>query len=173
MDLRSGATVRAIPLSGVHESAPNRPRTLFWIRFYKIMVVEILVPLAFFAAIVLIVKVVSDNRVRRKLIDARVSADVTEAVLSGRFVDFTRLGALKWGLIVLGLGGALVLIELFPITMSDPMAFGLLFLAAGGGLIAYYLMADRLEVSEENDPSDWSRQQSEHASAEEVSDELN
>lgn len=105
------------------------------------MDVEILVPLGFFAAIVWIVKIISDNRIRRKVLDQRVSDELAEAILKRNAAAPSTLGALKWGLVVLAVGGALVLIELLTIDVDEPLAYGLLFLAAGGGLIAYYLIA--------------------------------
>jgi len=105
------------------------------------MDVEILVPLGFFVAIVWIVKIISDNRIRRKVLDQRVSDDLAEAILAKNVSKPSALGALKWGLIVLGLGGALVFIEMLSIDVDEPLAYGLMFLAAGGGLVAYYLIA--------------------------------
>ncbi len=109
------------------------------------MDVEILVPLGFFAAIVWIVKIISDNRIRRKMLDQHVSDELAEAILRKGKSEPSALGALKWGLIVLGVGGALVLIELFSIDADEPLAYGMLFLAAGAGLIAYYLLASAHE----------------------------
>ncbi|NBB74388.1 MAG: hypothetical protein GVY35_11995 [Bacteroidetes bacterium] len=100
-----------------------------------------LVPISFFAAIVWIVKIVSDNRIRRKVLDQRVSDELAEAILKKDTSRPSALGALKWGLIVIGLGGALVLLEMFSVDVDEPLAYGLMFLAAGGGLVAYYLIA--------------------------------
>lgn len=105
------------------------------------MDVEILVPLGFFAAIVWIVKIISDNRIRRKVLDQRVSEELAEAILRKDKSELSALGALKWGLIVLAMGGALVLVSLFSIDMDGPLGYGLLLLAAGGGLVTYYLIA--------------------------------
>lgn len=107
------------------------------------MDVEILVPLGFFAAIVWIVKIISDNRIRRKVLDQRVSDELAEAILKKDASEPSALGALKWGLIVLAVGGALVLVEMLSIDVDEPLAYGLLFLAAGGGLVAYYLIVSQ------------------------------
>jgi hypothetical protein len=109
------------------------------------MDVEILVPIAFFAVIGWIVKVISDNRIRRKVLDQRVSDELAEAILKENASAPSALGALKWGLIVLATGGALVLVQLLSIDADEPLTFGLLFLAAGAGLIAYYLIASQDE----------------------------
>lgn len=105
------------------------------------MAVEILVPLGFFAAIVLIVKIISDNRIRRKVLDQRVSDEMAEAILQKGKSEPSALTALKWGLVVLAVGGAFVLIELLATDVDSPLGYGLLFLAAGAGLVGYYLIA--------------------------------
>lgn len=130
------------------EAREERAATTCELFDYETMDVEILVPLGFFAAIVWIVKIVSDNRIRRKVLDQRVSDELAEAILKKDTSRPSALGALKWGLIVLAIGGALVLIEMFSIDVDEPLAYGLLFLAAGGGLVAYYLIAAQHEEGE-------------------------
>lgn len=107
------------------------------------MDVEILVPLGFFAAIVWIVKIVSDNRIRRKVLDQRVSDELAEAILQKDRSEPSALGALKWGLIVLAVGASLLLMGIFSVDVDEPLGYGLLFSAAGGGLVAYYLIASQ------------------------------
>ena len=109
------------------------------------MDVEILVPIAFFAVIGWIVKVISDNRIRRKVLDQRVSDELAEAILKNNAAAPSALSALKWGLVVLAVGGALVLVQLLSIDADEPLTFGLLFLAAGAGLVSYYLIASQDE----------------------------
>jgi hypothetical protein len=109
------------------------------------MAVEILVPIAFFAAIVWIVKIISDNRIRRKVLDQRVSDELADAILNKNVAAPSALSALKWGLVVVAIGGALVLVQLLSIDADEPLTFGLLFLAAGAGLVAYYMIASEDE----------------------------
>lgn len=134
-----------MPLSALGEVRKEADRQYCELLDDKIMDVEILVPLGFFAAIVWIVKIVSDNRIRRKMLDQHVSDEMVEAILQKGKSEPSALGALKWGLIVLGVGGALILVELFSIDADEPLAYGMLFLAAGAGLIAYYLIASAHE----------------------------
>ena len=47
-------------------------------------VLEILVPLACFAGLVYVIKIISDNRVRRKLIEKGVSASELNFLLANR-----------------------------------------------------------------------------------------
>lgn len=115
------------------------------------MAVEILVPLGFFASIVWIVKIISDNRIRRKLIDQRVSDEVARAVMKEGRAMPSAYGALKWGLVILGVGGALIIGHILTIDMDDPVGYGFIFLAAGAGLVTYYFMATE-EGEEKHQP---------------------
>ncbi len=110
------------------------------------MDVEILIPLGFFFSIVWIVKIISDNRIRRKLVDQRVSDEVARAVMS-RGASPSAYGALKWGLVILGIGGALIIGHILAVDMDDPVGFGFVFLAAGAGLVTYYFMTTEEEPS--------------------------
>lgn len=108
-----------------------------------------LVPISFFAAIVWIVKIISDNRIRRKILDQRISDEVAQAVMMQDHKQApSRLGALKWGLIIGALGLSFVLIEMMSIDTDEPLAYGLLFIGAGAGLVTYYLMVDNDEQKE-------------------------
>jgi hypothetical protein len=115
------------------------------------MDVEILVPLGFFAAIVWIVKIISDNRIRRKVLDQRVSDELAEAILQKGQSDPSVLGALKWGLVVLAVGASLLLMGILSVDVDEPLGYGLLFSAAGGGLVAYYLIASQRGGQEQSE----------------------
>jgi len=130
-------------LSAVGEARKERADTNCKSPELKTMDVEILVPLGFFAAIVWIVKIVSDNRIRRKVLDQRVSDELAEAILQKDRSEPSALGALKWCLIVLAVGASLLLMGIFSVDVDEPLGYGLLFSAAGGGLVAYYLIASQ------------------------------
>ena len=51
-----------------------------------------------------------------------------------------RLSALKWGLVLTAMGGALCLIDAFGLGVEDPTAFGLLIGFAGLGMLAYHAL---------------------------------
>lgn len=108
------------------------------------MDVEILVPLGFFLSIVWIVKIISDNRIRRKLVDQRVSDEMARAIMQ-KGATPSAFGALKWGLVILGIGGALIIGHILTIDMDDPIGLGFVFLAAGAGLVTYYFMTTEEE----------------------------
>lgn len=96
--------------------------------------------IAFFGTIVTITKTISDNRTKRQLIEAGVSEGLVEALFMQRR-DPNTWTALKWGLVVVGLGLALVIMQFLPYDFEEPIAYGLMFLFAGGGLLLYYAIA--------------------------------
>lgn len=108
--------------------------------------VEILVPLGFFALVAYISKLISDTRVRRKAMEAHASPDVAEAILSRRGGAPSTQSALKWGLVVLALGAAVLLLDLLSIGFESPLAYGVMLLATGGALLSYYLVEHDAEA---------------------------
>jgi hypothetical protein len=100
--------------------------------------VAIFVPLGFFGAIAFITKVISDNRTRRRILEARPSEGLARALLSGRRPDPSAMSALKWGLVAGAIGLSLVLIDALAMDEENPVTYGIILLAAGGGLVGYY-----------------------------------
>jgi hypothetical protein len=95
------------------------------------------------AAGVMIVRSISDNWTRRKALDAHASDDVVRTIFTRRR-DPDTYGALKWGLVVAAVGIALMVVQFLPYNDNDPIAFGIVLLFAGAGLLAYYAMARRV-----------------------------
>lgn len=109
--------------------------------------VPILVPLALFASlaftVVGVTKLVTDSRVRRRLIEANASPDTAAAVLAPLPADPGLLGALKWGLVTLAVGVALIVVQFLPYRRDEPIALGVVLVFAAAGLLAYYARAKR------------------------------
>lgn len=99
---------------------------------------EVLVPISFFLGIALIVKIVTDNRTRQKLIDKGMVDDKVK-YLFRRGLD-NPLSSLKWGMVMLGIGVALAVAELFPY-ISESTVMGLMFLFAGIAFVVYFFIA--------------------------------
>jgi hypothetical protein len=105
-------------------------------------VVEGIAFVGFFAAAVMITKILADNWTKRRLTAAHVS-DETIRALRASDREGAVAGALRWGLVLSGLGVALVMIQFLPFDFTDPIAYGLMLLFAGGGLLAHYAILDR------------------------------
>lgn len=68
-------------------------------------------------------------------------------VLFARREDINVPAALKWGLVTVGIGLALIVVQVLPYEFDEPIAYGLMFIFAGAGLLIYYAMASRKEGS--------------------------
>jgi len=104
------------------------------------MDVEILVPLGFFAMIAYIVKLISDNRLRRKVLNSPASEEMAEALLKREWSEPRTRSALKWGLIFAALGAGVLVVSVLAIGFESPLAYAILLLATGGALLGYYLI---------------------------------
>lgn len=102
--------------------------------------VEIIVPLASFFSIVLIIKIISDNRVRNKLIDKDLVDEKVKFLFSENLV-LQPLSSVKWGLVLIGIGIALFIGNLSD--LHEELIFGLMFIFAGIGFFVYYFLANQ------------------------------
>jgi hypothetical protein len=102
-----------------------------------------LVFVSFFVFVLGITKVLADNWTRRKLIEARVSADVVRALFRTES-DPEMFAALKWGIVLVSLGAGLMVTQYLPARFEEPLAWGVVLVFGGVGLLAYYAVARAL-----------------------------
>ena len=134
------------------------------------MDVEILVPLGFFAMIAYIVKLISDNRLRRKVLNSPASEGMAEALLNRQWAEPRTRSALKWGLILFALGLGVLVVDLLTIGFESPLAYAILLLATGGALLGFYAVErDALDETERS-TSDRSGSPIEPAASESMSE---
>jgi len=98
------------------------------------------VPVALFAMIAYIVKLISDNRLRRKVLNSPASEEMAEALLKREWSEPRTRSALKWGLIFVSLGAGVLIVNLLAIGFESPLAYAILLLATGAALLGYYLI---------------------------------
>lgn len=107
----------------------------------------IVVPIAFFLSLVILVigvaQIVSDGRTRRRLIESNASPEMVQAILLAPG-DFGLHMALQWGLVAIGVGLALIVVQFLPFPADGPIAFGIVVLGAGAGLLGYYAVGRRM-----------------------------
>jgi Na+/H+ antiporter NhaD/arsenite permease-like protein len=97
----------------------------------------------FFAFVLGMTKVLSDNWTKRKLIEARVSDDVIRTLFR-KESDPEIFAALKWGIVLVALGLGLVVSQYLPSGFEEPLAWGVVLVFGGAGLLAYYAIARAL-----------------------------
>ena len=102
---------------------------------------DVLIPIVVFITIYGIAKLISDNRIRSKLID---KGEINEnlqylyATQTGKAKVYSNL---KWGFVLLGIGVAMLLKQIAPFYITDESVFGLMFVFAGAGFLVYYFIS--------------------------------
>lgn len=102
-----------------------------------------IVLVGFFAFVLGITKILSDNWTKRKLIEARVSDDVIRTLFR-KESDPEMFAALKWGIVLVSLGLGLIVSQYLPARFEEPLAWGVVLVFGGVGLLAYYAVARAL-----------------------------
>jgi hypothetical protein len=103
--------------------------------------VGVLIVFVIFSSAAFVIKVISDNRIRRRLIEA---GQVDEKIKylyfrSGRRV-IEPLSSVKWGMVLVAIGLALLLGQMFPYDITEMMTIGFMFLFAGLAFLIYYFI---------------------------------
>ncbi len=111
---------------------------------------EVFVVGIIFFSVVAIVKIVSESKTRQRLIDRGGNADETVRQMYGASAKMQSASSLKWGMVLVGIGIALLVGQLFPHYVSSEVTFGLMFLFAGIGFLLYYPMAKKMSNSNGN-----------------------
>jgi len=104
---------------------------------------DMLIPITFFVIIGYVIKSISDNRVRHRLIEKGL-LDKNINILYAERLEGSYLSALKWGLLMVGLGMALLITQLFPEYISEEFTVGGMFIFAGAAFLIYYFIARNL-----------------------------
>lgn len=115
---------------------------------------EVFVVGIIFFSVVAIVKIVAEANFRKRLLEKDLAKDGWRQMY-GTSAKMQSMSSLKWGMVMVGLGAALLIGQLFPRLIDDQVTFGLMFLFAGIGFLIYYPIAARL--SKNNDPHDQNR----------------
>ncbi len=103
---------------------------------------EIVILPAMFLAIVAIIKIVTDNRIKTRLIqEGLVDEKVKFLYQSGS--ERPGISNVKWGLVLVGIGLAAMIGFWFPEAVSEEGVIGLMFIFAGLGFLIYYFVASR------------------------------
>lgn len=108
---------------------------------------EILIPISLFYIVYLIIKTVSDNRLRQKLIDKGL-VDEKVKYLFVKNSELQPMPSLKWGIVLIAIGVALFVNAMFPLLMEGPASFGFVSVLAGLAFIVYYFIAKSQKEAE-------------------------
>lgn len=114
----------------------------------------IIVGIIFFT-VAWVIKSLSDARTRNRLIDkGLVNPQVKH--LFNQHEDLRALSSLKWGMVLVAIGAAALISQLFPYYTDGEITIGLMFLFAGLAFLIYYPIAEKrmkkLQGDKDNQP---------------------
>jgi hypothetical protein len=96
-----------------------------------------------FGAFSFMLKLILDHNTRKKLIEK----GLTGADVKHLFVDRYRQGvpgSLKWGMVLVAVGAAILIGRLMPYDVADEYTVAFMFLFGGAALLAYGIIARRI-----------------------------
>jgi hypothetical protein len=106
-----------------------------------------------FTALAFIIKVISDNRIRRRLIESgNIDEQAKVLFMDQGKKESSPLQSLKWGLVLVALGLALFIGQFLPYQMEGEGTIGTMFLFSGIAFLIYYFVSKN-EQKEENTES--------------------
>jgi hypothetical protein len=97
-----------------------------------------LIPMVGFVCLVAIIKIVTDNRVRRRLAETHATEDMVRSMFEADERS-RHESSLKWGIVSVLVGVAIGLVDLFNLNPESPGTYSLVIIAAGSGLLLYYV----------------------------------
>src|SRR5256885_15987234 len=107
-----------------------------------------LVPIVFLLTVAFtlvgLAKVISDVRIRRRLIDAGAAPELARVIAGAPKEDPGLYSTLKWGMVLGAVGLGLILIQFLPYRSGEPIVLGVILVFAAVGLLTYYASARRL-----------------------------
>jgi hypothetical protein len=105
---------------------------------------EVLMPISimgsFGAALYFFTKVVTDYMLKKKMIEKGFVNEDTQAIFKAHQGADGRYGSLKWGLLALSGGIALILMDYLEVRSDSPLPYGLLAVALSIGFLVYYFI---------------------------------
>lgn len=99
-----------------------------------------------FFSLVQIVRIITESRLRQKLID---KGDIDDNVkqLFSKVQTQNVPSSLKWGMVLIAVGAAIWVAQLFPYSFQDEAIVSTMLIMGGLALIVYYFIASRMAKS--------------------------
>ncbi len=106
------------------------------------MDLALFIPMVLFVCITYAVKIIVDARVRRRMVETNGSEDLVKTLMTADEQN-RRVSALKWGMVLTAIGVAFFIQQMAKLTEEDPATYGLLFVAAGVGLLGFHVIGKK------------------------------
>ena len=99
-----------------------------------------------FWGIVAILREVSQNKLRHRIVDKGLDPDDVKSLFRTNGCC-SQFGALKWGMVLVGIGLVLLAVQLIPGDVPEEAAIGGMMLVAGVALLVFHFIASRATES--------------------------
>lgn len=99
-------------------------------------ILALLIPIVLAVCIVAVIRIIEESRLFRRLAETEASDELVRSMMRSR-QRAQRVGALKWGVVLIAVGLAFGAISGLGLDADDPASFAFLFAAAGVGLLVF------------------------------------
>ena len=114
---------------------------------------EILVPIVvvptIFLAFFYIIKTISDNNLRRKIVDKGLLDENVRHLFPAEKSESSFPASLKWGMVLVAIGAAMLIGQLVPYAKEEEATIISMFILSGLALIVFYLLENRMSKSKD------------------------
>lgn len=142
--MRHSAALNLIILSATATFYITAPVKRVNKQFSKMDSYEFLTPLAIFGGLAffwyIILKYITEYLLKKKMIDKGYVNEENQALFKQQEGSTNMYSALKWGLILLCGGIALILLEYIPYERDSPLPFGVFIVFVAAGFLIYFKM---------------------------------
>lgn len=98
--------------------------------------IAILIPIILAVCIVIVIKVVEESRLKRRMVEFGSDEPVIKAILQSD-LRAKRRAELQWSSVLLSIGAGFGGMAIFDLDAEDPLSYALLFAATGLGLLIF------------------------------------
>jgi len=99
-----------------------------------------------FGSILMVIKIISENRLRQRLIEKGQVDENSKLLISKPASEWlTGLNAVKWGMVLIGIGLAVIGGRFFDYQYQDEISWGLALIFSGVAFLIYYSMYKKAE----------------------------
>jgi hypothetical protein len=109
---------------------------------------EMLPLIVMFFMVPIIIKLLSDNKTRRKLIEKGLVDEKVKYLFMNKPKEYVS-SSLKWGMVLIAIGLAVFVGQLAPKELMEEVTIGAMFVFGGVALVIYYAIASK-KISEEH-----------------------
>lgn len=102
-------------------------------------IIAILIPIILAICIVLVIRIINDTSLRKRLAETQTEKDIVEKLLDTQSEQRSR-SLISWAASILSIGIATTIVGLMELDASDPTAYGIIFIACGLSLLIAYLL---------------------------------